>query len=157
MEPATFTMRRGRYSEAFRKKDEENIANLYKSNGFRDVKVTSIVDRAVDGNTGQVGVTVQIEEGPQWIVDSVTLEGVEKGDREALEVGLASLAGQPFSEVNMATDRNHVLTWYYCARISARGFSRRRGTTATPRTTSTSATKSQRGTASSFAMSSRRV
>jgi outer membrane protein insertion porin family len=113
MEPATFTMRRGRYSEAFRRKDEENITNLYKSNGFRDVKVNSVVDRAVDGNSGQVGVTVQIDEGPQWIVDSVTLEGVNQGDKEVLEAGLASLPGQPFSEVNMATDRNHVLSWYY--------------------------------------------
>jgi outer membrane protein insertion porin family len=113
MEPATFLMRRGRYSEAFREKDEENITNLYKSNGFRDVSVTSVVDRALGGNTGQVGVTVQIQEGPQWIVDTVTLDGIENGDQEVLETGLASLAGQPFSEVNMATDRSYVLTWYY--------------------------------------------
>lgn len=113
MTPATLTMRRGRFSEAFRKKDEENIANLYKANGFRDVKVTSIVDRDHDGKTGEVGVTVQIEEGPQWIVDSVTLDGVNQGDQELLESNLASLAGQPFSEVNMAADRSVVLTWYY--------------------------------------------
>jgi outer membrane protein insertion porin family len=113
MEPATFTMRRGRYSEAFRKKDEENIANLYKSNGFHDVNVTSIVDRSLGGATGQVGVTVQIEEGPQWIVDNITLDGVQEGDREVMESGLASLAGQPFSEVNMATDRSYILTRYY--------------------------------------------
>ena len=44
-------MRHGRYSEAFRKKDEENIQNLYKANGFRDVKVTSTVDRDYQGKT----------------------------------------------------------------------------------------------------------
>ncbi|MDQ6664281.1 MAG: hypothetical protein M3Z23_07790, partial [Acidobacteriota bacterium] len=49
LEPASFTLRHGRYSEVFRRKDEENIANLYKSNGFRDVKVTSIVDRGYRG------------------------------------------------------------------------------------------------------------
>ncbi len=113
MEAATFMRRRGRYSEAFRKKDEENIANLYRSNGFRDVNVTSIVDPSFGGKTGEVAVTVQIQEGQQWIVDNVTLDGVDKGDRQALEAGLASLAGQPFSEVNMATDRSYVLTWYY--------------------------------------------
>lgn len=113
MTPATFTMRRGRYSEAFRKKDEENIANLYKANGFHDVKVTSTVDRDYGGRTGAVGVTVHVEEGTQWIVDSVTLNGVEHGNRDVLEEGFASLPGQPFSEVNMAADRNFALTWYY--------------------------------------------
>ena len=112
MEAATFMRRRGRYSEAFRKKDEENISNLYKANGFRDVNVTAIVDRSF-GKAGDVAVTVQIQEGPQWIVDNVTLEGIEKGDAEALRDGLASLIGQPFSEVNMATDRSYLLTWYY--------------------------------------------
>ena len=117
MAPATFTMRRGRYSEAFRKKDEENIANLYRANGFRDVNVTSIVDRDFQGKTGEVGVTLQIEEGPQWTVDTVTLNGVQEGDHNLLASNLASLEGQPFSEVNMAADRSLILTWYY-----SRGF-----------------------------------
>ncbi|HYI93857.1 MAG TPA: BamA/TamA family outer membrane protein [Bryobacteraceae bacterium] len=112
MQAASFTLRNGRYSEAFRKKDEENIANLYKANGFRDVKVTSIVDRN-GGKTGDVSVTVVVEEGPQWIVDSVTLNGIQQGDREVMEANLASLVGQPFSEVNMAADRSYILTQYY--------------------------------------------
>jgi outer membrane protein insertion porin family len=113
MQPASLLMRRGRYSEAFRKKDEENIANLYKANGFRDVKVTSIVDRNYGGKAGQVGVTVQVIEGPQWLVDTLTFNGIQQGDRQYLESNLASLVGQPFSEVNMAADRGLVLTWYY--------------------------------------------
>jgi outer membrane protein assembly complex protein YaeT len=113
MQTAGFLRGRGRYSEAFRKKDEENIANLYKANGFRDVKVTSIVDRNFGGKTGEVGVTVNIEEGPQWLVENITVTGIDQGDREALVQGLASIAGQPFSEVNMAADRNYILTWYY--------------------------------------------
>jgi Outer membrane protein/protective antigen OMA87 len=113
LQPASFLMRRGRYSEAFRKKDEENIANLYRGNGFRDVKVTSIVDRNYGGKAGQVGVTVQVNEGPQWIVDNLTFNGIQQGDRETFESSLASLVGQPFSEVNMAADRGFVLTWYY--------------------------------------------
>lgn len=122
MTPATFTMRRGRYSEAFRKKDEENIANLYKANGFRDVKVTSLVDRNYGGQTGEVGVTVQIEEGPQWTVDSVTINGIQQGNKEELASNLASLSDQPFSEVNMAADRSMVLTWYYSRGFPAADF-----------------------------------
>jgi outer membrane protein insertion porin family len=112
IQPASFLMRRGRYSEAFRKKDQENIANLYKSNGFRDVKVTSVVDRNYGGKAGQVGLAITIVPGPQWMVENVTPDGIQQGDRAALEANLASLAGQPFSEVNMAADRSYVLTWY---------------------------------------------
>ncbi len=37
----SLVLRYGRYSESFRKKDAEAIENLYRDNGFRDVKVTS--------------------------------------------------------------------------------------------------------------------
>jgi len=113
MQTSSLALRRGRYSEAFRKKDEENIVSLYKANGFRDAKVTSVVDRNYEGKAGQVGVTIAVHEGPQWIVDSVTVNGIQEGDRDVLESNLASLAGQPFSEVNMASDRSFILTWYY--------------------------------------------
>ena len=64
LQPAGFLiLRHGRYSEAFRRRDEESIANLYKSNGFRDVKVTSEVTRDVGGQGGSIAVTVHIEEG----------------------------------------------------------------------------------------------
>ena len=113
MQPATFNLRRGRYSEAFRRKDEENIANLYRSNGFRDVKVDAIVDREYQGKPGQIAVTVKIEEGAQWLVDNLTVNGIAQVDRNAVTAELASAQGQPFSEVNLASDRNQVLTYYY--------------------------------------------
>ena len=37
------------YSNAFRIKDEANIADLYKANGFRDVKVATAVERKAGG------------------------------------------------------------------------------------------------------------
>jgi len=113
MQPAAFFMRRGRYSEAFRRKDEETIASLYRSNGFHDVKVASVVDRSYQGKTGQVAVTVHIEEGAQWLVDRVTLNGVTQFKNEELTRRLASSPGQPFADVNLASDRNAVLTYYY--------------------------------------------
>ena len=108
IEPASFHLWRGRYSQAFVKKDEENIANLYRASGFRDVKVTS--DTAP--RKAKIGVVVHIEEGPQWVVDAVALEGMAEEDRQALEPQLASAAGQPFSEVALAADRNLALTYY---------------------------------------------
>jgi outer membrane protein assembly complex protein YaeT len=113
MQSASFRMRHGRYSEAFRRKDEENITALYRANGFRDVKVHSAVERDYRGKTGDMAVTVQIEEGRQWFVEKLTLEGTSQADRDAVVSQLASMAGQPFADVNMAADRNIVLTYYY--------------------------------------------
>ena len=135
MTPATLLSRRGRYSEAFRKKDEENISNLYRANGFHDVKITSSVDRgnhdrsgesdrvalsvdrdthARSGESDRVTVTFEIDEGPQWLVESVSVEGIsDDARRKTFEERLASTPGQPFSEVNMAADRATILNWYF--------------------------------------------
>ena len=111
--PTAFNLRHGRYSEAFRKKDEANIAELYKGNGFRDVVVRISAEKAYKGKTGDVAVAVNITEGPQWTVDTLTVEGVEKLNRDVVISQTTSVAGQPFAEVNLASDKNAVLTYYY--------------------------------------------
>jgi outer membrane protein insertion porin family len=108
--------RHGRYSEAFRRRDEENIANLYRSNGFRDTKVTSEVIPDERGNPGNIAVVVHIVEGQQWLVDELAVHGATQV-KTADFPSLASAAGQPFSEVNIANDRESLLTFYY-----SRGF-----------------------------------
>jgi outer membrane protein insertion porin family len=113
MQAASFTQRRGRYSEAFQRKDEENISNLYRSNGFRDVAVKCAVDRNYLDKTGQIAVMVTIVEGSQWIVDHLTVNGIRQVDRNDVISRLASAAGQPLADLNLATDRNTVLTYYY--------------------------------------------
>ncbi len=113
MQPAAFNLRHGRYSEAFRRKDEENITALYQSNGFRNVKVTTEVDRGYQGKAGNVAVTIHIEEGPQWLVASVELKGIAQARQADVESGLTSTAGEPFADANVATDRNHILNYYY--------------------------------------------
>ncbi|MGP0070659.1 MAG: BamA/TamA family outer membrane protein [Bryobacteraceae bacterium] len=113
MQPAGFlVLRHGRYSEAFQRRDEESIANLYTSNGFRDVKVTSRVTRDVRGRPGDIAVTVHIDEGSQWVVDDLAIHGATRFTRDKLP-SLASAAGQPFSEANIANDRETLLTFYY--------------------------------------------
>ncbi len=113
LQPADFLiLRHGRYSEAFRRRDEESIANLYKSNGFRDVKVTSEVTRDVGDKAGSIAVTIHIDEGRQWVVDELAINGVAQFKPADLP-SLASSDGQPFSEVNIANDRETILTFYY--------------------------------------------
>ena len=115
MTPASFSIRRGRYSEAFRRKDEQTIAALYQGNGFRDVKVSSTVDRDYNGKDGQVAVTIRVNEGPQWMVDELTLNGTAQVDKSAILPLLTSSPGQPFADVNLASDRNAALTYYFGA------------------------------------------
>ena len=113
MQPSQFTMRRGRYSEAFQRKDQSTIADLYHSNGFRDVVVKCSVERNYRDRNGEIAVTVKIDEGAQWMVDSLELVGVKQIDSEDITSQLASVAKQPFSDANLASDRVVVLTYYY--------------------------------------------
>ena len=56
---------------------------------------------------------VKSEEGDQWLVESLAIGGISPVDRDDVTSTLASAEGQPFSEVNLAADRNSVLTYYY--------------------------------------------
>lgn len=113
LQPASLRMRHGRYSEAFRKKDEENITNLYHSNGFRDVKVTSTVDRDYQGNSSQMAVTLHIDEGQQWFVDKLDIKGVSQIPGSELQSRISSAARQPYSDATVAADRTSIMTYYF--------------------------------------------
>ena len=113
IQPAAFNLRHGRYSEAFRRKDEETITDLYRSNGFRDVKVSTAVDRNYQGKAGDVAVTFRIDEGPQWLVNGLEIHGISQANREEIESGLTCVAGEPFADTNLAADRNYILNYYY--------------------------------------------
>jgi len=111
--PKAFNLRRGRYSDAFRRRDETTISDLYKANGFRDAQVVTQVDRNYQGHQGDVAVTVNITEGTQWMVDGLTVEGPLEPNRSQVLPLMSAVSGQPFSDVTMAADRSAVLTWYY--------------------------------------------
>src|SRR5450759_5531726 len=103
----------GRYSESLARRDRDNIANLYESNGFRDVKVLSHSTDNYLGKEGNLAVTLEIQEGPQYLVNRVQVDGVEKLDKARILAKLSSSAGQPFSEFDVAVDRDTVLAEYF--------------------------------------------
>ncbi len=109
----SLALRYGRYSESFRKKDEEAIESLYQANGFRDVKVTSTVDTNYKGKENDLSVQFRINAGRQWRVSNLHLEGASRLDLTPIMPELTSAEGQPYSEVNIATDRSRVLDYYY--------------------------------------------
>jgi len=111
--PVSLRFRHGRYSEGFRKRDEETIAALYRANGFRDVKVASTVADNYKGKPGQIAVTYHIDEGGQWFIAKLELEGFDPADAAALGPRLTAAEGQPYSDVNAESDRNDIIDHYY--------------------------------------------
>lgn len=112
LRPKSLVLRYGRYSESFRKKDEEALTALYESNGFRTVKVTSDVIPNYKGKESDLGVVYHIAEGPQWKVASLKIVGTSQINVDSIRDQFTSITGQPYAEVNVATDRNRILEYY---------------------------------------------
>ena len=112
--PATkIRYRNGRFSEAMLNGDVASIRDLYLSNGFRDVRITPRVTEHGQGSERTLEVLVTIDEGDQWRVGEFTLEGVSEAHLEQVRGLFSSDEGQPFSEANVALDRDQVLNYYY--------------------------------------------
>lgn len=107
----------GRYSENLLSRDEESIVSLYQSNGFRDAKVTHRLEDNYRGQPGDIAVFLEVHEGPQYFVESLRIEGLEHLAKASILPLLSSVDDQPFSEYNVAVDRDVILNRYF-----ARGF-----------------------------------
>ena len=123
LQPKSLLMRYGRYSETFRTRDEEAIAAIYIANGFQDAKVTSTVETDYKGKENDLAVTYHVNEGKQWRVANLTVTGSSRLDITALRQNFASIPGQPFAEVNIATDRNSILAYYFSQGFPSASFS----------------------------------
>jgi outer membrane protein insertion porin family len=102
----------GRYSEALLKSDVTNFQALYLSNGFREAKIQTRVDDNYHGTDNKLAVHIQIEEGPQTVVGAFHIVGNQKIDAKAFPE-LNTAAGQPYSEQNLASDRELILSYYF--------------------------------------------
>ncbi len=112
--PATWLRyRHGRYSERMLAADREAIQDLYRSNGFLEVTVSSRVEDARQGKGLEQAVFVTVEEGQQTLVGKVDLEGVTDERAEYLRSLLQSQPDQPYSEEGVAADRDALLTEFY--------------------------------------------
>jgi outer membrane protein assembly complex protein YaeT len=117
MRASLLQFRRGRYSGALLRRDEQSIASLYQSNGFGDVSVTHKIVDGYRDKPDNLAVFISIQEGPQYFIHSLEVEGAAKLDKAQLLSQLSSVEGQPFSEYNVAVDRDTILQQY-----AARGF-----------------------------------
>jgi len=132
--PSSFEFRLGRYSEALRRRDENAIADLYQSNGFRDVKVTSRVEDDYNGRKGDEAVFFTIAEGPQYRVASLFVNGAKSLDLSKTIESLSSQPGQVYSEFNIAIDRETIIRRYGDSGIPNPAFSLIQWTSPSPST-----------------------
>ena len=112
--PARFLRSRyGKYSQQMLDRDVQQIREVYRANGFRDVEVTGSLLDGYRGVQGHLAVRLSIKEGPQWFVGELTLEGIPDSDLPFFHSVLQSIEKEPFSEVNVAADRDSILSYYY--------------------------------------------
>jgi outer membrane protein insertion porin family len=112
--PAKFLRSRfGHYSQRMLERDVDTVRDLYRSNGFRDVQVVPGIDDDYKGIHGNLSARLAINEGEQWFVSKLEIEGAPAADLPFLHSVLQSTEGQAFSESNVAADRDSILTYYY--------------------------------------------
>ena len=112
--PSSFLRyRHGRFSRQYLERDLEAIRDLYRANGFRDVEVNSTEIDDYEGKKGNLVISIEVKENAQWFVSKLDLAGVSAEDRTYLLSILHSTEGQAYSDLNVATDRDSILDYYY--------------------------------------------
>ena len=119
---------RGRFSRRLVESDRDSLLNLYLSNGFLDAKVQAETLDNYKGTEGALLIRFVIQEGKQSRVASLSIEGNHAFKEEELLSVIASTPGQPYSDYNVASDRDNILALYYNdgfpdARFTANGHS----------------------------------
>ena len=102
---------RGRYSDALLRSDVRDIENKYRANGFADVKVNTQVKDDYQGNN-QIAVFLHVDEGPQTLVGNFQIIGNSTVNADSFPT-LNTQTGQPFSDSNVAQDRDILLNYYF--------------------------------------------
>jgi outer membrane protein insertion porin family len=112
IQPASRFASHGRYSETLLKSDVATLEGLYRSSGFRLIKIQTKVDDDYRGSQNQLAVHIQIEEGVRTRIGELHVLGTQKVATTALPE-LSTQPGQPYSEQDLANDRERILSYYF--------------------------------------------
>ena len=109
--------RDGAFSQQLIAQDIASIKELYQSNGFSSVAVTtrSTDSDTVAGKTQKVAhflITYVIDEGVQHRIGKYDIEGATAEQLNDFHPYLNARVGQPYSAVNINQDRNLIQTYY---------------------------------------------
>lgn len=113
VQQASVLLPHGRYSQAMLRSDVRDLENKYRMNGFAQVKVKSDAEDGHHGRKNLIAVTIHIEEGPQTRVGSLQITGNTTQIVDDPFPILNTSPGQPFSNLLIAEDRDHLLSYYF--------------------------------------------
>ena len=102
----------GRYSETLLKGDVATLEALYRSSGFRQVKIETKVDDNYEGSDNKLAVHIHIDEGVRTIVGESHVLGTQQVPLSELPE-TSTQPGQPYSEQDLANDRERILSYYF--------------------------------------------
>jgi outer membrane protein insertion porin family len=111
--PAARFESRGRYSQGLLNGDIRGIEDLYRANGFQQIKITSNVVDDYAGHENDLALEISVDEGPQTLVGAFSILGTQAFSEEQLAAHINTAKGQPFSEFNIAQDRDNLLNYYF--------------------------------------------
>ena len=109
---ASLALPHGTYSRALLRNGVRDIENVYRANGFAQVKIETNVEDNYRGAKNLLAVTVRIEEGPQTRVGSFQIVGSTQLNNPTFQ-NLYTGPGQPFSDSRIAEDRDIILNYYF--------------------------------------------
>ena len=113
VQPAGRLLSHGRYSQSLLTSDISGLQQLYRANGFAQVKISSKVIDNYQNVTNQLAVQLFVEEGSQTLVAGLDITGNNRLGSDELTPLLSTVEGQPFSDFNVSTDRDAILNYYF--------------------------------------------
>jgi outer membrane protein insertion porin family len=112
VQPAGRLLSHGRFSPSLLAQDIRGLQELYRAQGFQEISIQSQVTDNYQGKEDQLAVFLTVYEGPQMLVNSVRFAGNQSAPEEDLRNRITYSEGQPYSEYNLANDRDEILTYY---------------------------------------------
>jgi outer membrane protein insertion porin family len=101
----------GRYSQGLLSQDVRELEIMYRDNGFEQAKISTTIQDNYEGRANQLAVSLHVEEGPQTLVSALHIEGNQRISADNFP-SLNIQPGQPFSQTNIASDRDIILNYY---------------------------------------------
>ncbi len=112
VQAASLALPHGTFSQALLRSGVRDVENMYRANGFSQVKVETQLQDNYQGVKNHLALTIHIDEGPQVRVGSFEIVGSTQLNNPVFQ-NLYTGPGQPFSDSRIAEDRDIILNYYF--------------------------------------------
>jgi outer membrane protein insertion porin family len=99
----------GKFSDQLVRSSVDHLKAIYQADGYSSVQVAPVVTR----HDENVQVSFRVTEGPQDVVNSITVQGADTfSQSQFAPQGLKLAAGQPYSQAHIQADRASIIAHY---------------------------------------------